>query len=178
MDNRRVGAKRASVGVLHRIYAGSLSMMRVANEIVMQTVRVAQLIIIAALALVVYYAMDREPPFAVVSVIPASARAGEYITLEAVVRRDIDRKCSAEFSRYLFDAAGSRYDLGHSISSAEMIEQIQETYPNILRISLMLPPTMEVGLANMQTVLEYQCNKVHRIWPIIVTTDIPFTVLP
>lgn len=130
-------------------------MMHTANEIVAQTVRIAQLIIIAALCLVGYYAMDREPPFAIVSVLPAAAKPGEYITIQAVVRRDISRKCSADFSRYLYDASGARFDLGHSIASAEMIEQLERTSPNVLRISVILPETMAIGPAKLQTVLSY-----------------------
>lgn len=43
-------------------------MMRLANSIVAHTRKVAEVIILAALCLVGYYAMDREPPFAVLSV--------------------------------------------------------------------------------------------------------------
>jgi hypothetical protein len=178
MDNRSLGAEGTAMGIFGNLRERSFSMIHTANVIVVETVRVAQMIIIIALMLVAYYAMDREPPFAVISVTPTSARPGEYVTLQATVRRDVQRRCSAEFSRYLFDAAGSRYDLGHSISSAEMIERIQATSPDVLRISVMLPNMMEVGPANLQTVLAYECNKVHRFFPIMVTTDLPFTVVP
>lgn len=166
------------MGFIHRICEGTLALMHTANEIVSQTVRVAQIIIFLAIALVVYYAMDRDPPFAVVSVLPAQARPGEYVTLQATVRRDVDRRCSADFSRYLYDSAGSRFDLGRSSASAEMIDSLERTSPGFLKVSIKLPEVMEPGQADMQTVLAYRCNKVHTIWPIEVTTDIPFLVLP
>lgn len=153
-------------------------MMHIANEIVAQTVRVAQVIILLALVLVGYYAMDRSPPFAIVSVTPTQARPGDYVTLEATVRRDVDRRCSANFSRYLYDADGSRFDLGASLASADMIEALERSSPGTLRVSIRLPEIMAPGGADLQTVLLYRCNRVHSLWPIEVTTDIPFQVLP
>ena len=152
-------------------------MIHIANEVVAQTVRVAQVIILAALLLVAYYATDRNPPFAVLSVVPASARPGEYITIQATVRRDIDRKCSAEMSRYLYDASGARFDIGQSLVSSGMIEHLERTSPSVLRVSVRVPESMSVGPANLQTVLAYKCNKTHNIWPIEVTTDLPFLVV-
>ena len=148
------------------------------NAVIVHTRKVAEVIIIAALCMVVYYAIDREPPFAVLSVMPAEARPGEYITIEAKVRRDTWRKCDAEFSRYLHDASGARFDLGHSITSAEMIGKLESASPGVLRVSVLLPASMAPGPANLETVLDYYCNKVHRWIPITVTTDLPFLVLP
>lgn len=151
--------------------------MHIANTIVVQTVRVAQVIILAAIVLVAYYAADREPPFAVLSVEPAAARPGDYITIRARVRRDVDRKCDAEFSRYIFDSSGARFDVGTSIASAEMIESLATKAPDTLTVSVMLPQSMSAGSAHLKTVIGYVCNKTHVWVPIMVTTDLPFTVL-
>ena len=151
--------------------------MHIANTIVVQTVRVAQVIILSAIVLVVYYATDRDPPFAVLSVDPTFARPGDYVTIRARVRRDVARRCDAEFSRYLYDSGGARFDLGHSIASAEMIERMESVAPNTLVVSVRLPETMSPGPANMKTVLAYTCNKTHALVPIMVTTDLPFTVI-
>lgn len=178
MDNGILGSKGAVVGVHREVLAGSLEVMRMVNSLVVHTVKVAQVIILAALCLVGYYAMDREPPFAVLSVTPAEAKPGEYVTIEAKVRRDTWRKCDAEFSRYLHDAAGARFDLGSSIASSEMIGKMDAESPGVLRVSVLLPTMMAPGPARLETALNYYCNKVHRAWPIVVTTDLPFLVLP
>lgn len=178
MGNRSVGVKGAPMGVSRGLLAGSLEVMRMVNSLVVHTVKVAQVIILAALCLVGYYAMDRDPPFAVLSVTPSEAMPGQYVTIEAKVRRDTWRRCDAEFSRYLYDSSGARFDLGHSIASAEMIGKMDAASPGVLRVSVLLPASMAPGPANLETVLDYFCNKVHRAWPITVTTDLPFLVLP
>jgi len=139
---------------------------------------VAQVTIIGSIAIVGYYMLDREPPFAVLSVQPAQARPGEYITITAEVRRDAHRNCSAEFSRYVFDATRTRFDLGSQVASAEMVRAMEERSPRELRISFLVPPTAAFGSAWVETVLQYHCNKVHRVWPIEVTTRMPFQVVP
>lgn len=139
---------------------------------------VAQFIIVSSIAIVGYYTLDREPPFAVLSVEPASAKPGEWITIKAAVRRDVRRNCSAEFSRYIFDSSNTRFDVGTQVASAELVKAINERSPNELKVSFIVPQTASPGSAWMETVLQYHCNKVHRIWPIEVTTRMPFEVLP
>ena len=73
---------------------------------------------------------------------------------------------------------GSRFDLGHSTASAEMIYGVERASPGVLRVSVLLPSVMPEGPATLQTVLDYSCNKVHALWPIKVTTEMPFRVLP
>lgn len=138
---------------------------------------VAQVVILGSIAIVAWYTLDRKPPFAVVSVEPAFARPGEYVTIKAEVRRDVNRHCSAEFSRYVFDALNTRFDLGTQLASPEMIERADQASPNTLRVSFLVPPTIATGPARLDTVLQYRCNRVHYIWPIEVTTRMPFEVL-
>lgn len=182
MDNRRVGSKRFAVDGRERLHPGSfeiaMGIARAINHAVVATESIARAIILAALCLVLYYASDREPPFAVISVDPAYARAGEVVTIKAKVRRDVDRNCNAVYSRYVFDASGSRYDVGHAIVSAEMISAMDRKMPGALAISLPVPPSAAPGPALLQTVLDYKCNRTHNFFPITVTTDMPFTVLP
>lgn len=166
----------------HRVLSGScevaMRFMRALNHLVAATESVARIIVIAGIALVAYYAADREPPFAVLSVEPAEARAGDYITIVANVRREVDRMCDADFSRYLYDATGARYDMGHAIASAEMIAALERRDNGRLRVSFLVPYGAAPGAASLQSVLNYKCNKIHRLWPITVTTELPFTVLP
>lgn len=137
----------------------------------------AQAMIVGSLAIVAYYSMDREPPFEVLSVHPAFALPGEYVTIVASVSRDTKRNCSADFSRYLFDASRTRFDLGTQSASAEMIRSMEDRDPGTLRISFLVPKTAAPGFAWVETAIKYSCNKVHNIWPIEVTTRMPFTIL-
>lgn len=132
----------------------------------------------ASVFVVAYYAMDRQPPFEVLSVEPAFARPGDYVTVKAKVRRDVSRHCDASFSRFLYDSAGARFDIGHSITSADMIASLEARSPGALALSVLVPLAMAQGPANLQTVLAYNCNPVHAWIPIMVTTNIPFDVLP
>lgn len=139
---------------------------------------VANMTLIAGLMAIAWFAADRAPPFALVAVDPAIGSPGAYLTIHATVKRDPTRECSAEFSRFIFDAAGARYDLGANIASAEMIRAIELKHPGRMLVTIKLPENIQAGLARMTTVLEYRCNKIHRLWPIEVTTNMPFTVLP
>jgi hypothetical protein len=139
---------------------------------------VAQLVIVACLALVAWYAADRAPPFSVLSVTPAQARPGEILVLEAQVHREPWRKCSADFTRYVFDALDTRTYVDDGRASASMIESMEKRNPGILRVAFKVPDQAAPGVARLETVLHYRCNRVHAIWPIEVTTQMQFTVLP
>ena len=139
---------------------------------------VAQMMIAVAIVITIGYAFDRDPPFRIIRVQPASARPGEFVTIDAEVMRESERMCSAEFSRYIYDSTLARYDIGSSVVSAEMISRMESSHPGRLRVSVRLPENIAPGQAHLDTVLVYRCNAVHRIWPIDVTTVLPFTVLP
>ena len=165
-----------------RVHSGSLEiamrLAQAANHLVLATENVARAIIAAAVCVVIYYAADREPPFAVLSVEPATAYPGEFVTIKAKVERQADRNCSAEFARYIFDAQGTRYDISTGTASAELVSRMERADPGVLKVSVLVPPSAAPGKAHLVTVLDYACNRTHRIAPIQVTTDMPFTVLP
>ena len=122
---------------------------------------------------------DRDPPFAVLSVEPAAAKPGQYVWLRAKVRRDVDRRCSAAFSRYIFDANGERVaDLGDSRMSHEGIAELERLTPGRMAVRIQVPPDMDAGEAMLLTSIAYACNQAHQWLPIHVTTRLPFTVLP
>lgn len=129
-------------------------------------------------ASVAWFAFDREPPFEVLSVEPAMARPGEVIHIRAAVRRDSSRMCSAEMTQYIFDASKRRFDLGSSVASAELIRDIEAQTPGQMLLTMIVPLGMAPGDADLTSVLYYRCNKVHALWPIEVTTHVPFVVLP
>lgn len=152
-------------------------MMRV-DEIAKSLMWLFKTIIVAGLVALGWFAMDRTPPFAVLDTPPAFARPGEWLRMTAEVRRDTSRNCDTTFSRYLFDANATRYDLGHSIMSAQMIAAMEKRHPGKLPIAVLVPMSAEPGQARIVTVLEYRCNKVHNLWPITVTAEFPFVIQP
>ena len=151
---------------------------RAINHAVIATEWLARVILLLAAMLVLYYAADREPPFRLISTEPAEAQAGEYLTLRNKVHRDVSRGCNTEFTWYIFDSHGARYDMGHAQASAETIARMERKTPGELVISLRLPPNLAAGPATLQTVIHHQCNRTHAWVPIETTVDMPFTVLP
>ncbi len=138
---------------------------------------VAKLVIFLSALIVAGYAMDRRVPFKVETYEPAAGERGSPVVLRASVWRDVDRPCSAYFSRYVFDAAGTRFDLGDAAATAEMIRDMDRRHPGRLSASIVIPPTAAIGEARLVTTLKYRCNKVHSLWPVEVTIAAPFTVL-
>jgi hypothetical protein len=157
------------------------------TDIATQTVALAQVMIATAILVFAWGMMDREPPFTLLSVSPAAAKPGEMVTIKAKVRRDLDRQCDAEFSRYMFaltpgpDLGGpieTRFVLGTSIAPHSMIAMMEKTWPMGLVISERVPETVLAGPAKITADISYVCNKGHRLWPITVHMEMPFTVLP
>lgn len=150
---------------------------RAVDRVARHTVPVAQAILAVAFVIAAGYMLDRRAPFEVIAVEPASARAGDYVVIRAAVRRDASRACNASSARFLFDAGGYRYDLGQSIASAEMITDMERRAPGQMLIAVKLPEQIALGPAEIKTVLDYVCHKPHILWPIRVTTTLPFTVV-
>ncbi len=178
MGNRRVGAERPSVVFYGWVGERPMEIARAINHAVIATEWVARVILMLALMLVLYYAADRDPPFRMISSSYAEGRAGEDIKIVNQVHRDISRNCNTEFTRYVFDSTGARYDLGHAKASAEMIARMERMTPGMLVVSLRIPSNAAPGPATLQTVVYHHCNRVHAWFPIETTVDMPFTVLP
>lgn len=129
------------------------------------------------LVIPLFWAFDRTPPFEILSHQPASGKPGGQLVVVADVRRDLSRGCSAYFTRHLYSPAGYRYDLeGLQFASAEQVRDIEARQPGRLALAIELPMSLSAGTAHLVTNLQYRCNPLHAVWPINVTTDIPFTV--
>ena len=130
--------------------------------------------------------MDRAPPFRILPMQPVVVHAGEWAFIEAPVWRDPGRKCSATFSRFLFDADGARFDLvGQQLATVATIERMERDTPGRLLIKVQMPPLkdadhphgMAAGPALLLTSLSYVCNRAQRVWPLEVETEIPLWVV-
>jgi hypothetical protein len=125
--------------------------------------------------------VDRDPPFAVVGAVQATAaRAGEATVITASVRRDIARLCGAETRRVFFDSTGLRHDFGEGayFTAAEVRHQAILMGVDNLRSSVMIPRLAAPGQGMLVMNLAYDCNPVHWMWPIRVTVVVPVEVLP
>ena len=171
-----IGCRSASVegfamsgaeGFLHRL-----------DNVLQTLVWIPRLMLFVAAVLVIIQAMDREPPFQVLSVEPAFARAGDTVTITAKVKRDTTRNCSASMSRSIFDSDGKRSDYALQKFSDAMIDDMEQRNPGVLRVSVQVPQNANIGTARLVSVLDYRCNRVHALWPIEVTTTLPFEVIP
>lgn len=147
------------------------------DDVLLRLSWVPSIVLLIALVLVLIQAADRKPPFQILSVEPASAKAGEVVTIRARVWRDKTRNCSVVMSRSVFDAESVRWDYPVARFTDELIDRMELATPSELRVSVMVPPSAVVGEAHLVSVLEYRCNRVHSIWPIEVTTVMPFAVV-
>ena len=138
----------------------------------------ANLTILLSFVIIATYAADRAPPYKILESEPMEVVRGQTGVFKAKVWRDPGRTCSADFSRFIFDSTGARHDLGNSMATAKMIADMEKRTPGHLTLAIEMPPGLAPGPASMITTLHYKCNKVHSIWPIEVTTSLPFTVLP
>jgi hypothetical protein len=135
------------------------------------------IVIWIGLGVLIVLAADREPPFRVIEVYPAVAKPGDTVELVARVHRDTDRNCAAHLSSFILDSNGTKFHMGDQDASAELIRRIELKSPGVLRISFIVPVTADAGLAHHVAVLKYRCNKVHTVWPIEITSTLPFTIL-
>jgi hypothetical protein len=135
-------------------------------------------ILIAFAVELTVWALDRDPPFEILSVEPAMVLPGNAVQLTATVRRDLDRNCSVTYTRHLYDGANYRHDLEGSQSlSGEAIRAMNIRSPNMLHVALRVPDNAAAGTAALVTALDYECNPLHSAWPIHVVTEMQFTIL-
>ena len=186
MDNGGVGIEGHRVGFAGGFLAGSREVMRAANSIVVHTRKVAEVFIVCFVGLVIFYAMDREPPFEMLSVEPASAKAGEMVTIKMKVRRDISRNCDGDIDRWMIDSGGAELHIGRVSRSAEAFKQLEQQTPGSWETKLLVPHVMRPGQGFFKADNRYYCNKTQKLmvgelgwlWAIRSTTVVPFTVLP
>jgi hypothetical protein len=127
------------------------------------------------------WACDRESPFAITGPVTViNARAGQEVFFDAPVRRDLDRECSAMFTRWIVDSDGFRRDFERDprFASAEDIRRMDAQMNHRLQLAVPVPLAMPVGKAQYMTSLKYECNPLHKRFPIEVTMALEFEVLP
>lgn len=148
------------------------------TSLLVRTIVVAWTTIAICLGILGTWSLDRTPPIKLLSSIDSQALPGSYIVIHAKVKRDLTRHCAVDYSRYMYDGAGVRYDLqGTTTLTEEAIQLTDKITPDALRLGFVVPQSAHPGPASLVSVLEYRCNPLHRIWPIEMVFTMPFTVL-
>ncbi len=154
--------------------------MRAVDQFAIRAVKVAWMTLALACGMAGWQIFgNREAPFAVLIVEPAAAKPGDTVTIRASVMRDIKRKCSASWHRFMWLPGSGRIDIAKDNPSVspEFIEYLESIEPGRLTISERVPAIAQPGPAMIVTELGYWCKPAQKWYPIQVTTKLPFTVL-
>ena len=138
------------------------------------------LILAVSIAQVIWWSLDRDPPFRVDAVRVTNARQGGLVHIDAEVFRDVRRECGVTLSSHIYDSTGARFVLdGSTVISSSGIAALERKSPGKLRSTVQLPAGVAVGPASIVSSMTYTCNPMQEILrPIQVQTDFQFEVLP
>ena len=138
-----------------------------------------RLVLIGVLIWAGTMALDRSPPFELLSYATNRPGPGGTLVVRAQVRRDLERECSVTFSRYLFDRFGARHEAsGPQLMTPQALRNMDAMAPGQLNLQVPIPPAFPPGPASLTTVLEYRCNPLQDVLrPINVEMAIPFEVV-
>ncbi len=125
------------------------------------------------------WGMDREPPFYLVEATSTPVKPGSNTTIKAIVKRDLSRKCNVVYSRVFYDSVGTRFDLTDTPqkTNAKGLDDLDRRTPNELKIGVEIPEAAQRGTGAVVTFLDYDCNPVHRFYPISVVMSVNVEVL-
>ena len=138
------------------------------------------ILLVLSVAQVVWWAIDRSPPFRVDAVRVTNAQQGGLVHIDAEVFRDMRRECGVTVSTHLYDSTGARFtiDATQIISSAG-VAAIERKTPGKLRRTLQIPMGAAPGPASLVSSMSYACNPLQELLrPIHVQTEFAFEVLP
>ena len=135
-------------------------------------------IIAVCMVLLGVWALDRKPPFALISSDLSYTAAGNFAVVKAHVRRDLGRNCSAAYSRQFYDSTGVRFDLVNNVvATPSSIQLLNNLTPGSLVVTFLVPTTAVKGSGKLVSVLEYRCNPLHYLWPIDVVYSVPMEIV-
>lgn len=121
------------------------------------------------------WSVDREPPTVTLRAEPMTQTVvpGGDLKIKFSVRRT--KSCVTHIDRLLLDSQKARFllpDLDYAKAPGPMGD---DEYVSVVPI----PEQMAGGPARYRTIASYQCNIIHRLWPVTLDPiDVPFTVTP
>jgi len=124
------------------------------------------------------WGLDREPPFVLGPYTVNSPAPGGVLVFDAQVTRQLERQCSVQFSRHMFDSTGMRIDIAPLTNmSAEALENMDGVMDGRLKLRVSIPHGASPGPAKFVTVLDYRCNPLHYVYPIHILMTVDFEVV-
>lgn len=146
------------------------------NRAATVVVVVGTLLILLAIGQIIRWSVDRRVPVELISYVANPALPGDTVIVRAVVKRDVDRRCSLMYSRMFHDSAGVRFDItaGAQMMTADALDDLNRRTPDSLILSLTIPPKAAPGKGTLISVLDYVCNPVQQLYPIpkLITMDV------
>jgi hypothetical protein len=152
-----------------------------------QLYKVATIVLLCGLSMffvsvgqAVVWAMDRTPPFEVLSYKATPAPRGELVTINIEVKRDLSRMCGVTYSRVFVDSDGVTWDLteGVRLMTAQALNELDKRNPSMLTLKIKVPQKASIGQGTVMTVMEYICNPVHQLYPIPLVMLTSIQVIP
>jgi len=96
-------------------------------------------------------ALDRAPPFKLLSYWTNQPKPGGTLVVRAKVHRDLDRECSVAFSRYLFDRFGARHERAVDPDADRRVARVVVEVVDALRHVALRCGRLPVQLASCRT---------------------------
>ena len=84
--------------------------------------------------------LDNTVPWSLIEYRVGPVAPGGVLRVEAIVQRDVSRKCSVQLSRHVFDATGARRDVVPAmLMTAAALEVLEKTTPGRLVFEVAIP---------------------------------------
>lgn len=129
---------------------------------------------IAAGVLLLYWTWDRSPPITLVNdQAEGETRVGGELTIRSEVIRH-RRDCKTKVEQMVID--GGRYR--HVLDDLEFAAAPGPLGRDIYRRTVKLRSNSIPGESVFRIIISWRCNVLHEIWPIVQTSEVPFTLLP
>lgn len=129
---------------------------------------------IGAAGLLIYWAADRSPPMSLIADEPeGEARIGGMLTIRSEVIRH-RRDCRTKVEQMVVD--GGRYR--HVLDDLEFAAVPGPLGRDVYRRTVQLRSNTLPGLASFRIIVSWRCNPLHELWPIVLSSEVPFTLLP
>lgn len=157
-----------------------LNPMEILNRVCTVIVVVGFLLFTAFATQIGIWLADRDAPFVMLNYEPVTGRPGDTVVMRADVKRDLGRRCSVLFSRSFWDAKGARTELteGAQLMNGTALTELDRRQPGYLLFSVDIPKQAASGVGTVLTVLDYQCNPVHQVYPISIILKMDLEVKP
>lgn len=118
------------------------------------------------------WVQDTSPPLASLQVAPVQKIVAPGETLKIRYEVERYRSCASRIDRILLDSERIRFTLEDLDYAAAPGPLGRDTFVTDVPI----PRAFSQGPAIYRVISRYECNLLHRLWPIVLTRDIAFEV--